>query len=276
MSIKTGIPLFIALLAPLLFPGGIVSARAEELFPYSMETGRETGLLLGSSALFAIGWYLDRDSNTFDLEDLAALDHESLNWLDRRATRYWSPGANHFSDILVAGQLISPLGLALGGPGSDEPDRIAAMYAETMALNSGLTYLLKSYFLRSRPLAYNQNPDISRELKTSATARRSFPSGHTANAFASMVFLASVYQESHPDSRDTEWVWAACLASATTTGILRVASGRHFPTDVLAGAVFGTLIGWAVPHLHQFDDPVPGAPAKQAPPIVTLRWGFGF
>ena len=43
---------------------------------------------------------------------------------------------------------------------------------------------------------------------------------------------------------------AALYALAATTGALRVAAHKHFPTDVLAGAALGSAIGWFVPQLY--------------------------
>jgi membrane-associated phospholipid phosphatase len=41
------------------------------------------------------------------------------------------------------------------------------------------------------------------------------------------------------------------LLLAATVGTLRVLSGKHFPTDVLTGAVVGSALGWLIPELHR-------------------------
>ena len=55
-------------------------------------------------------------------------------------------------------------------------------------------------------------------------------------------------------------------------GWLRVRAGRHYPTDVLAGAALGTFIGWLVPRLHEVDHP--GGGADKAAPGLTFAFRF--
>jgi len=63
----------------------------------------------------------------------------------------------------------------------------------------------------------------------------SFPSGHTALAFGTATFL-------HPVSGKSSylfWVFAIMM------GISRVAVGVHYPSDVVAGAITGIILGYA-------------------------------
>ena len=71
----------------------------------------------------------------------------------------------------------------------------------------------------------------------------SFPSGHTTAAFAAgIVWL-----------RTLPWKWgrAAALVSAVLMGFSRLYVGVHYPSDVLAGAVIGTLCALAALCLWQ-------------------------
>ena len=46
-------------------------------------------------------------------------------------------------------------------------------------------------------------------------------------------------------------IWVGGISLAAATGALRVRSGNHFPTDVIASAAVGSFIGWLVPSLHR-------------------------
>ncbi|NIV15452.1 MAG: phosphatase PAP2 family protein, partial [Aliifodinibius sp.] len=45
-------------------------------------------------------------------------------------------------------------------------------------------------------------------------------------------------------------IWGGAVGIPTTVGLLRIISGWHFPTDVLVGALVGTLIGYVILSLH--------------------------
>jgi len=65
---------------------------------------------------------------------------------------------------------------------------------------------------------------------------RSFPSGHTSQAFFMATVMAAYFHAG---------VWAVCLlyAVALLVGITRVYVGAHYPRDVLAGAILGSAWG---------------------------------
>ena len=128
------------------------------------------------------------------------------------------------------------------------------MYGEVLLVNNGLGELLNGVTNRTRPFVYNLNLNIPPEAKLEVEARRAFPSGHTANAFAAAVFLSSVYAKLHPGSSATPWIWAGSLTLAAATGYMRYRGGKHFPTDITSGAIIGSLIGWGLPKLHEIDD----------------------
>jgi len=65
---------------------------------------------------------------------------------------------------------------------------------------------------------------------------RSFPSGHTSQAFFTATLLAPYFHASI-------WVVFLLYATALMVGITRMYVGAHYPRDVLAGAILGSAWG---------------------------------
>lgn len=251
-----------------------VTDSAADEFPYELKTGRELAILAPSIALFGLGYLKEANTRPLIPEEIDALDANQINTFDRTATIRWSPGAAQASDYLSYTTLGAPVSLMFTTRGSDKPGTLGLMYLETMLLNGGLTYSMKTLFSRTRPYVYNDDLAIPADAKQNLFARRSFPSGHTSNAFASMVFLATVYSQLYPDSAARDWVWGGCLVTASVTGYLRYAAGKHFPTDILAGAALGAFCGWLVPHLHEIDTSDSPVQDPRQQMLVGLTFGF--
>jgi hypothetical protein len=63
----------------------------------------------------------------------------------------------------------------------------------------------------------------------------SFPSGHTAQAFATATFMAKEYKD------QSIWYAVGAYGMATTVGAMRIMNNRHWVSDVFAGAGIGIL-----------------------------------
>jgi undecaprenyl-diphosphatase len=123
------------------------------------------------------------------------------------------------------------VGLGLLAAGRE--GRAAAATATVAALLASGTFMaLKRRFRRRRPCDLAPHP----LFRVRPPDAYSFPSGHTLNAFAISTVLALRFP-----------LLAPVLAPlAASIGASRVVLGLHFPSDVWAGAVLGTLLGTAV------------------------------
>lgn len=83
------------------------------------------------------------------------------------------------------------------------------------------------------------------ERRPDTGAKNSFPSGHTAQAFAAATFLAKEYGYKN--------VWYSVAAYTVATGVAtcRVLNNRHWLSDVIAGAGVGILSTNIVYATHQ-------------------------
>jgi membrane-associated phospholipid phosphatase len=250
----------------------IASTLATAGEPYDLETGREftiygLGLAGGLGARYALA-----RQEPLTPEEILAHDASRVNGLDRVATRMWSESADKASDMLLYGMTAAPLLLLLETGAGMNSGEMLVMYSQTQLAQVATVGLTKALVRRPRPYVYNRDPRIPVSYREDAGARRSFPSGHTSATFAAAVFMGEVYARLNPDRSARHWVRGGSLALAATTGFLRVRAGRHFPTDVLAGAAIGALAGWAIPQLHEVDPETGGGGAAKA----SIAFGFAF
>ncbi|MCO6149142.1 phosphatase PAP2 family protein [Flavobacterium sp. NRK1] len=88
---------------------------------------------------------------------------------------------------------------------------------------------------------------LTKVERPDGSSKNSFPSGHTATAFAGAEFLWQEYKDK------SVWYGIAGYAVATGTGLFRIYNNRHWLTDVAAGAGIGILSTkiayWLQPYL---------------------------
>ena len=229
---------------------GLLAETGHTQSPYDISWKRDGWILGGSIAVSIAAAAVDDSLSALTQTELASLDSRTINPFDRWATNFASPAVSLASDYLIGICIAAPLGLMLAdhsvGP---EWQRVSLMYVETALLATFLPSFGKGPVSRVRPYLYN--PNAQQELQTDIESRRSFFSGHTTWAFASMTFFATVYSDYHPNSSSRTLVWISSLSAASAVGLMRIFSGAHFPSDVLVGAAVGGLIGWGVPALHR-------------------------
>lgn len=228
-------------------------------------------LSVGGATLSGIGFYLGTQVKPLAYSEIEALRPGQIPAFDRFATRFWSRGAATASDVGVYSLMASPLFFLSDSAARNEGSAIPVMAWEAYSLTYGINNIIKNTVLRNRPYTYN--PNAPKSLQISKDARRSFYSGHTAFSFMSAIFFAKVYTDLHPGAKENPYVWGGAVILASTVGLLRILAGRHFLSDVLAGAIAGTLAGYAVPEIHRTSDssaPGQGVSISQ----VQLRRSF--
>lgn len=193
-------------------------------------------LFLITVLLFFIGF------NAWAEGQNSVLELAEPKFLDGLLMFSYSPALDSVSDYLQYAAFFSPALLCLAADSSDLAGLTLA-YAGAGALSLGARFGLKALISRPRPYMYYPNPpqkEIARGKQY-----ESFPSGHSIMAFCGASFTATAYSLKYKDSPYAlpGTVLALSLAGACST--LRIASGSHFLSDVLAGAILGSLIGTA-------------------------------
>jgi undecaprenyl-diphosphatase len=213
-------------------------------FPFSLDPLADAALIGGGLALYGGSLFLLEKK---PMPDKTAVDPSSIPFFDRLYPSAPSASLSTAGDDLALASSALPLVLLFGRSGS-EMLTLGVMYIETLGLAYGLDSFLKSVVVRYRPYAYSTSTpaDFSNSEITA-----SFPSSHATLAFSAAVFTGFVFDELNPDSNLRPWVWASGLAVAVAVSTLRVASGDHFLSDVVAGGVIGAASGFLVPLLHE-------------------------
>ena len=115
-----------------------------------------------------------------------------------------------------------------------------AVYALNLLGNKGKhsftdrTILIGTSYLIAYPIVIGTK-EITGILRPDGSTYNSFPSGHTAIAFASAEFLRMEYKDV------SAWYGIAGYTVATTVAGLRMHNNRHWFSDVLTGAGVGIL-----------------------------------
>ena len=146
------------------------------------------------------------------------------------------------------------IGYLAGEVAGSSPLKRAILHAgAAAALATGVTSGLKYTLGRTRPPVAG-DPDQFRPF----SGHNSFPSGHTAVAFA---IATSIAEETH-DS----WSDFALYGAATLTAMARVNDDRHWSSDVLIGGLIGHLSAkWVSKQM---------GPVRVAPTGVTVNLQF--
>ncbi len=131
-----------------------------------------------------------------------------------------------FSPILVAYGLD-----ALGVPSRTDIANRTAILLKGEAVMLGTVFAVKHF---------------THQLRPDGSTNNSFPSGHTAQAFAAATFLSEEYKGRFP------WMPYAAYGLASSVGALRMANNRHYISDVLLGAGIGILSVKAAYWTHQY------------------------
>lgn len=215
---------------------------------YFQLSGIKDGILLGSGfTLVGTDYLLEKVIKFGDKSwDGVLFNKDSINSLDKIFMRPYSKSIDLAGTITQAVCLVLPATLMVAPIG--EWCTIGTMYFESAIFAYGLKDLGKALVYRPRPYMYFDS--VPQEYIEDGDWKNSFPSGHTTMAFNGATFVSYVFCTYFPDSVWKIPVVAGSYALAVTTACLRIASGNHFLTDVLAGAVIGSATGFLVPFLH--------------------------
>ena len=165
------------------------------------------------------------EANTLDCAIYHAVADTPTPTLDVPIT--WIASAANYSRFSIA------IATALAVTGGKRGRRAAMQGLVAVGVSSfGADFAAKHLFARSRP--DRQTSVASRQARMPASS--SFPSGHTASAFA---FAGAV-------AADFPQLSLPLFSLATAVGYSRIHTGVHYPGDVVGGGLMGLAVASAL------------------------------
>lgn len=248
------------LVSLLLLVAGVTTAQSP--FPYQINWKQQRIIGAATLGLGVVDLIVRNQVAPFTEAELLQLDPNVVPAFERRITERYSEMAALRSDVglfLFTGAGIALPVLSLTSVSSQpatyskwqQRGTLGLMWFETNLMTGLGTDLVKSLVTRTRPFAYN--PVSPLELRLDPDARKSFFSGHTSVTAANTFFAAKVFSDIYPESKWKPLVWSGAALVPTWVGLERVLAGKHFPTDVAVGYLFGAAIGYLIPELNKPD-----------------------
>ena len=142
--------------------------------------------------------------------------------------------AKKYSDFLLYGVVLGSLPI-IPKTTNEDYKKYLLIQLEILSINGLITNFTKNTFDRQRPYSYY---GINKNDKDSF---KSFYSGHTSTSFALAISSAKILSEY--TELNKKFIWCGTLGIASATGYFRIAADKHYFTDIIAGAVIGSLIG---------------------------------
>lgn len=233
----------------ILFFSMMITANTLFAEKYNLNMATDSSLLITGAALNISGYtmqYFGKPATTDDIQ--RAQQNQNFLFIDKLVIDNWSPTAAKTSDIFIGTIMATPLLFFALPDTRNNFGKIMLMYAETMMICNGLNITTKNIVKRYRPYVYNNQVPIDNKL--TYDTRLSFYSGHTTNAFASATFFTMILLNYYTNIPAGIGV-ATIYTMAATIAILRLVAGKHFPTDVLTGALIGSASAILVIKLHE-------------------------
>src|SRR3989442_11388186 len=161
----------------------------------------------------------------------APCDPASVPGIDRSALHNASASAATASSVVLGGVVGAAAFVSLHGLDRAQRRGNAVVLLNSLAWTQATTAWLKVLVHRSRPVLYTADAVAAASQRDN---RESFPSGHASLAFAAATSYLVVAQREQLPHRARNA--ALMYAGAASVAALRVAGGKHFPTDVIGGA----------------------------------------
>jgi membrane-associated phospholipid phosphatase len=187
---------------------------------------------------------------------------EKLNPIDKRMIGQWNIEAKFkgkfFKNVAI---YLIPLSLFFFAGSVKRRLALFFVFSQGYVLTESVTGLFKGLVTRYRPFAYMTQERIE-NLNTESKEKflediveydiqNSFFSGDASITAFGFMFLATCYGLFYPSSKFKNGMCAVAIIATLLECYFRALSGKHFPSDVLIGALIGSVIAYGIVEIHR-------------------------
>lgn len=164
------------------------------------------------------------------LHTLTELDYSIFKIINLGYHNYFLDGITRLISLFGGGEFLFPAAIVLFFLKKKGARSFGILLFISLFISYGIVFVLKAWIARLRP------EFIFPAVHALVHERGfSFPSGHTTNAFMTATLLSRYIKRFY-----------FFYIIAVTIGFSRIYLGVHFPSDVVAGAVIGTFLGYSI------------------------------
>lgn len=131
---------------------------------------------------------------------------------------------------------------------ANKQDRLAhlTLLCQSASITGNITQTVKMLVKRNRPYTYADQFQYSKRGDV-----WSFFSGHSAQAAAVVTTSYLLYRKYHFSDFNHKPLFIGAAVAGIGTAALRIAAGKHFPSDVVIGMLAGAGIAWVNFKIHE-------------------------
>jgi hypothetical protein len=202
---------------------------------------------------------------------------DGLRLHDRDARRSVARISDYIYYGLLAYPLVDTAIVGIGGRASSDVSLQMTLINLESFTFTGAIAMSAEKIGRRRPMAAecDRNPGYDSDCGNEGNLNSSFLSGHTTIAFAGAGLICvhhqhlPLYGGGLPDAL----ACATALTAASTAGVFRVMSDKHYASDVLLGAGVGLFGGYVLPSLLHYGFGTRARPTESVLPQWQVRVG---
>ena len=218
--------------------------------PFELNTGKEAAIIGAGAAVGLTALIVVSNNDKLTEDGINSFKPEDVNKFDRIAIGPYQEDV--LGDVLLYSSYMLPLTFLAYDETREDFGTLTLMYGEVVLLNAGINALVKGLTTRNRPFVYDENSPLEEKYKLDA--RHSFYSGHTSFTASNSFFTARVFSEYLTDNTAKTLIWTAAALIPAVTGLSRINTHNHFPTDAIVGYIVGAAIGYFIPELHKYEN----------------------